>query len=319
MNSLTFDTFSHDVLSGLEAPYKRLDSKYFYDAIGDELFQKIMHSPEYYLTRCENEILSLQKEQIVAAFIQDLGTSFDIVEMGAGDATKSIHLLRELSHKRVNYTYYPIDISANVISSLGTNLPKELPNLNIQGLNGDYFDMLDQLNGISNKRKVVLFMGANIGNIAMAEVSGFLSKLKSKLNKGDLLLVGFDLKKDPWQILAAYNDSGGLTKAFNLNLLTRINNELGADFNTEAFSHYPTYNPHTGSCKSYLISKCHQAVSFPASGNQIHFRQHEPILMEISQKYSDDEIAVLAEETGFTKRDKFYDANKWFLDSLWRA
>ncbi len=309
--------FLHDVLNGLGSKPKYLESKYFYDAAGDKIFQQIMHAPEYYPTNCELEILSEQTDEIIKLFdIEQAG--FDLVELGAGDALKSSYLLKSLTDKQANFTYYPIDISANVISGLNERLPIRFPGLSVEGLNGEYFEMLQKANVLSRRRKVVLFLGSNIGNMLPQEARNFCKKLRESLSAGDLLLIGFDLKKDPQTILNAYNDKNGFTRDFNLNLLTRINKELGGEFNIGNFKHYANYDPGSGSCKSYLVSTCPQTVRIASGDADFEFTENECIYMEISQKYGLEEITLLAAATGFVPSDYFYDSKKWFVDAVWR-
>jgi len=310
-------TFYHDVVQGLTAPQKYLDPKYFYDAAGDVLFQQIMQCHEYYLTGCEMEILSSQSPQIAQA-LQLYAGSFDLVELGAGDATKSIHLLKQLLDNGVDYTYFPIDISVNVINQLQKNLPKQLPGLQLQGLNGEYFQALQQANQLTSRKKVILFMGANIGNFNVPAARNFCQQLRQYLQPGDLLLTGFDLKKHPQVILNAYNDATGITRAFNFNLLHRINRELGGDFDTSKFEHFPTYDPGTGACKSYLISLEDQVVHIGDS-TTVTFAENEALYMEISQKYSLEETDQLAALTGFKPVARFFDRKHWFTDCLWKC
>jgi len=314
------NAFYEDVKHGLINEPKKLHSKYFYDKTGDLIFQKLMHSPEYYLSKCELEILKNQSTEITNSFIKDFN-EFDLIELGAGDASKSIFLLRALlENKDVDFTYCPIDISSNIINKLEKKLPQMLPDLKIKGLNGEYLTMLQEHAEHSNKPKVILFLGANIGNMHYSDAIVFCEKLHDHLNKGDLLFIGFDLKKNPYTILAAYNDKAGLTKKFNLNLLKRINNELEGNFNVNTFSHYPCYDPATGECKSYLISQVNQDVVFGKNGDKttIHFQENEAIFMEISKKYSLDEIRNLADSAEFKATNHFLDSKKWFVDSLWK-
>ncbi|WP_036679504.1 L-histidine N(alpha)-methyltransferase [Daejeonella oryzae] len=308
--------FLNDVITGLTSSPKYLESKYFYDSIGDGLFQQIMHCPEYYPTPCELEILSKQTDVIIDLFMNS-NEGFDLIELGAGDALKSSYLLQSMVAKNIDFTYYPIDISANVISNLEKKLPLHIPGLPIHGLNGEYFEMLQKSNTLSNRKKVVLFLGSNIGNMFPAEAEKFCESLRENLSSGDLLLIGFDLKKDPQTILDAYNDKQGFTRDFNLNLLNRINRELGGNFNPEHFKHYPTYDPGTGSCKSYLVSTRQQVVNISAGDSSIEFKQNECIHMEISQKYDLEEIEVLAHKTGFKPLEYFYDSKNWFVDAVW--
>lgn len=307
--------FYNDVINGLKAANKYLQSKYFYDQAGDRLFQQIMACPEYYPTRCEMEILQHQSGNMADLFCQQ-GTPFDLVELGSGDATKSYYLLRELLKDKAPFTYYPIDISSNVIGSLENKLPVLLPGLNFKGLNGEYLDKVEQANHLSAHRKIVLFMGANIGNMAMQQATIFCRQLHDRMRPGDLLMIGFDLKKHPKTILDAYNDRQGITAAFNLNLLKRINRELDADFDLTQFEHYPSYDPGTGSCKSYLISRIAQQVHF-GTGDTIDFKENEAIFMEISQKYSLQETEYVARQSGFRPMHTFFDSKKWFADVLW--
>lgn len=317
VQAITTAQFRNDVLTGLNASPKYMQPKYFYDHQGDLLFQQIMEMEEYYLTNAEMEIFSKQSASI-ADLITAENTPFDLIELGAGDATKSIHLLKELSQRKQEFTYLPIDISANVIAHLESHLPKELPGLVIKGLNGDYFEMLHQGTALSNRRKVVLFMGANIGNMELEEARDFCKELNTSLSTGDLLVIGFDLKKNPKQILAAYNDANGITAAFNLNLLHRINRELDADFDLQSFEHYASYDPESGACKSYLISLKDQFVRIGGE-NIVQFAVNEPVYMEISQKYALSEMEEMAIATGFHCTSRFFDENKYFVDAVWRV
>ncbi len=276
-----------------------------------------MDSDEYYLTNCEMEIFSTQTSSIANVIIGQ-HRNFDVVELGPGDAVKSTYLLEELVRKNAIGTYFPVDISNNIIKLLHEELPRQLPQLNIHGLNGEYLSMLASAKKISNKIKLVLFMGSNIGNIAKEEVTDFCKSLREQLSKGDMLLVGMDLKKNPKQILAAYNDKKGYTRQFNLNLLHRINEELRANFKTDAFDHYATYDPGTGACKSYLVSLADQQVTIPDDVT-IKFAKDEAIFMEISQKYTVEESDKIAAQSGFEPVAHFYDTNKWFTDVIWKC
>ncbi|MEM1119370.1 MAG: L-histidine N(alpha)-methyltransferase, partial [Bacteroidota bacterium] len=201
---------------------------------------------------------------------------------------------------------------------LATALAKKWPTLDVDPIQGDYFKSLKQIPHQPNTQKVVLFMGGNIGNLDMEEASVFLRVLASHLHKGDLLMIGFDLKKDPQVILDAYNDQQGITRAFNLNLLNRINRELGGNFNKDNFKHWPTYNPLTGATKSYLVSVKAQDVFIEAIGKTYHFEAHEAIDMELSQKYSLTDIQHLAAKSGFTVKKNYMDRRNYFVDSLWQ-
>ena len=316
IQSPTLTAFAEDILQGLSGTPKKLSSKYFYDEQGDKLFQQIMRMPEYYLTDCELEIFESRKEGILQAIGQD---HFQLLELGAGDGMKTKVLLRHFLERGVDFQYQPIDISSNVLMELEESLRTELPALKVKALPGDYFKVLHELRGHSGQPKVVLFLGANIGNYTLEQAQRFLRAVAAELNPGDLLLTGFDLKKDPGVILNAYNDPAGITAAFNLNLLRRINRELGATFKLQDFKHWETYNPITGETKSYLVSRKDQHVFIKALSRSFHFEAWEAIDVELSKKYSLSELETLAKKTGFAVRQHFFDKKKYFVDSLWRV
>lgn len=310
--------FCKEITTSLQAQNKYLDSKYFYDAKGDALFKKIMNCKEYYLSRCELDILRLQSKNISQQITQSF-KKFDIIELGPGDASKSIHLLRALKEAKTDFNYVPIDISQNIITHLEAHIPTAIHGLKIKGLSGEYLEMLQEYSTTSNTPKIILFLGSTIGNLNSNQALSFCKSLHQFLKPNDLLFIGFDLMKDPRTILAAYNDREGITKDFNLNLLKRINNELGGNFDLQSFEHFPTYNPQSGQCKSYLISKTDQTVYIEKSDTTIHFHAHEAIFMETSKKYSIEETEKLAVEAGFSVSNHFFDSKKWFVDSIWKA
>jgi L-histidine N-alpha-methyltransferase len=309
--------FYYDVVCGLNANPKYLSSKYFYDAQGDKLFQDLMSCEEYYPTNCEMEIFAEQTADVCKTLMGD-GDAFDLIELGAGDATKSTYLLKYLLEQKADFTYLPVDISENIISYLNITLPVTLPGLQMTGLNGDYFAMLKKAAAISNKRKVIMFLGSNIGNMPVEDAQNFCKELRNHLSPGDMVLIGIDLKKNPTTVLAAYNDKGGITKQFNLNLLERINRDLLADFDLDQFEHYPTYDPETGSCKSYLISLKDQDVQLNGM-ETIHFEKDEYIFMEISQKFTVEQTDEMAAAAGFKPVSHFFDSKHWFIDAVWVA
>jgi len=312
----TVDQFRSDVLNGLRNTPKKLSSKYFYDKTGDHLFQQIMAMPSYYLTRCELDIFKNKTDELIDLLIPG-NEPFDLIELGAGDAMKSTYLLEQLIRKGINFTYMPIDISGNILSILHKKLSSQLPEIKITCLEGDYFEMLQKAASLSDRRKVVLFLGSNIGNMTPEEAEDFCLHLNSNLSQKDRVLVGFDLKKNPHTILEAYNDKEGITASFNLNLLTRINNELGGNFDLKQFQHYQTYDPVTGACRSFLISLISQDVTI--GNTKISFEENELIDMEISQKFSPEKIRNLAQKSGFTITGEIKDSKKWFVDTIWQV
>jgi len=308
--------FLEDVLAGLRQHPKHLQSKYFYDQKGDRLFQEIMALPEYYLTRCEMDIFENKTAELASGIRSDQ-TPFDLIELGAGDASKSMHLIRYLKEQGTDFRYMPIDISGNILSVLEQKLQDSIPNLDIQSLEGEYFDMLYKASLLSSRRKVILFLGSNIGNMELEEAYRFCFELRKNLNKGDVVLIGFDLKKEPNTILNAYNDTKGVTASFNLNLLERINKELEADFIITQFEHYETYDPLTGACRSYLISLQEQQVKI--GEHVFHFAANEPVYMEVSQKFSIEDTEKMAAQSGFQPHGRIMDNREWFVDVFWTA
>lgn len=311
----TFNQAVADVVSqGLGAKQKTLPSWLFYDENGDRIFQQIMRIPEYYPTRCEYDILQHYKDDLLKHF-QGSGQSFRLIEFGAGDGIKTEILLKHFIAHGSPFTYLPIDISANALEQLSERLTRALPGLRIQTLNKSYDDALISLRD-NVERKVILFMGANIGNFTLPEATQFLKKTLIHLASEDLMLIGFDLKKDPRIIHEAYDDPHGLTQSFNLNILSRLNRELGARFNPDDFSHYPYYDPETGTTKSFLISLKEQDVFIEALGKSYHFDAWETIQTEVSQKYDVEMIEKLMSITGFAIVDLLYDNRKYFCDVL---
>jgi len=306
--------FLENVIKGLSSYPKYLQSKYFYDSTGDRLFQKIMASKDYYLTRAEMEILKNKSKQIAREICGKQKT--DVVEFGPGDAVKSIHLIKRMVKNKCIGHYFPIDISENIIELLKKKFEKNLPSLKTIGLHGEYFSMLNQTKIHSDNKRLVIILGANIANYTPEGTMYFLRNLESKLASGDRVLIGFDLKKDPQKILAAYNDRQGFTSRFNLNLLSRINRELNGNFKVNQFTHYRTYDPGSGACKSYLISKRKQQVSI--GQHKFNFEKDEDIYMEISQKYSLEQISDLADSSGFKQMKVFTDSKNYFADVLWQ-
>lgn len=315
-STLTDSLFAREVHAGLTSTPKTLPSKYFYDERGDELFQTIMSLGEYYLTRSEFEIFAEQKDKILDAFIGET-SGFKLIELGAGDGTKTKVLLEHFVKSDVNFSYAPIDISQNVLDQLTSDLEENLPQLKLEPIQGDYFKALASLNKQHTCREIVLFLGSNIGNFSPIESIDFLSHLGENLSSGDMLLIGFDLMKDPQAILNAYNDKMGVTKEFNLNLLTRINNELGGDFDTSKFEHFPTYDPITGETKSHLVSTVKQNVYIEELDQVYSFDAWEAIHTEVSQKYSFKMIEEFAAKAGFRIKKNFLDSNEYYVDSLW--
>ena len=309
--------FIDEVRTGLQKTPKRLSSRFFYDAEGSRIFQAIMRTPEYYLTRSEYEILDTHKGGLLQLFAPD-DRPFELVELGAGDGLKTKLLLGHFGKKKANFAYVPVDISADALDGLVADVSQQWPHLQLRPRHTDYLKALEQLSEESGARRVVLFLGSNIGNFTPDEAIDFYRQLHHRLQPGDLVLTGFDLQKHPAIIHAAYNDQQGLTKAFNLNLLRRINRELDADFDLAAFDHYETYSPETGEARSYLVSQKAQNVQVGALSMAVSFQYGEIIHTEISRKFTRAQIEQLAQHSGFSVAGWFTDAKGYFADVVFR-
>ena len=307
--------FAKHIDAGLSKENKYLSSKYFYDEKGDDLFTQIMGLEEYYLTRSEFEIFSEQK----AAIFQSLpfrNEEFDLVELGSGDGCKTKILLEEFMITNRTFHYLPIDISSNSLELLKNNLDEIFP-IEVKTFNYQYLEGLKKIYEYSSERpKLILFLGSNIGNLQPDETVVFLKKVAAIKNPQDVILLGIDLKKDPTIIHRAYSDSKGITASFNLNLLDRINRELGGDFVTERFYHYASYDPLSGAAKSYIVSKMKQEVSIKETGRSYQFHQGETIFTEISQKYSLSELKDIANRSGLELITSFQDSADHFADVI---
>lgn len=309
--------FAKDILEGLSANPKYLSSKYFYDDRGSQIFQDIMRMSEYYLTDCELEIFQTHKQDILNEFANIKG-GFELVELGAGDGFKTKILLSHFLKQQTDFRYAPIDISSIAVENLVNDLNNHIPKLKVKGRIGDYFELMKEIKINGYSRKIILFLGSNIGNYSYEESIKFLTYLKSVMHKQDQVLIGFDLKKEPKIILNAYNDPHGHTANFNLNLLQRINNELDADFYLSNFKHQEEYSSATGTAKSYLISQIDQEVNIQILDKTISFDEGEKVFMEMSQKYDLEMINELAEKSGFEIVRNFFDERQFFVNSLWK-
>lgn len=308
--------FAENVLEGLTAKKKHLSSKYFYDDKGSHIFQQIMKMPEYYPTNCEFEILTEQSESIFERL--DFKSKFNIVEFGSGDGTKTKQLLQAFLNKHADFTYMPIDISEEAILILEENIRTSIPGpgIKMESKIGDYFEVIKDISK-EDTPNLFLFLGGNIGNYKKEEAFDLLQKFASGMKKGDKLLLGIDLQKSPRIIQKAYDDPHGITKAFNLNLLHRINRELEADINISQFDFYCHYNPENGEVNSYVYSLVKQRFYSRVLNKSFIFEKNETIWTELSKKYNFSEIEALAEKLGFRVLENFIDSKQYFTDSLW--
>jgi L-histidine N-alpha-methyltransferase len=310
------ERFARDVLLGFSAEQKFLPSKYFYDARGSKLFERITEIDEYYLTGCEFDVFARHGADIADSLDAD---ALDVIELGAGDGRKTKVLLSNLLAAGKQLNYMPVDISASAVSELVHSVRESHHAVQVEGLTGEYFDCLRNLQREPGHPSLVLFLGSTIGNMDRVSAMQFLRKLREHLDDGDYLLIGFDLKKDIDLMMAAYNDSEGLTREFNLNLIGRINRELGGHLPVDKFDHYGFYNPVKGAMESYLVSREEQEVQIDALNRCFHFDAYEGIHMEQSTKYLEKDILDMASHAGFESVAHWQCTRGWFVDALWRV
>lgn len=269
------DRFARDVREGLARRPKTIPSMHFYDDRGSRLFRQITRLTEYYPTHCEREILETHAAEIARTVAAQ---PLRVVEFGAGDGHKTEVLLRRFLDDGLEFEYVPIDICRQSIEGLCASLragtgPRRL---RIRGVVAEYLDGLAAVGREPAARNLVLFLGSNVGNLAHPEARRFLRSLRRALQPGDWALIGFDLKKDPEVLRRAYDDPAGVTREFNLNLLDRINRELGGRFDRSRFRHYATYNPRQAAMESWLVSLENQRVPVRALDRVFAFRTCGP-------------------------------------------
>jgi L-histidine Nalpha-methyltransferase len=308
------DEFASDVKHGLSLTRKSLKSKYFYDKIGSSLFEQICVQPEYYITRTEADILQERLAEIVSLFSDDVS----IVELGSGSASKTRIIFDHVLQRQDYLHYFPIDVSHSMLSESMRTLSSDYPALHITGISSDYANGLDRATDLIALqshvpcKKLILFLGSSIGNFEPQETESFFQMLRDKMERTDLLLVGFDLQKDPAILNSAYNDKAKITQRFNLNLLSRINRELGGDFNIKSFEHRAFYNVDEQRVEMHLVSKRDQESHIRFIQESFTFKEGESIHTENSYKYSHEQIRKLAEDNCFELKMNFMDQRKWF-------
>ena len=307
------NAFAEDVRRGLTAAPKALQPHYFYDALGSALFNAICELPEYYVTRAETEILTRHADEIAAAF----GAPARLVELGSGSARKSRLLIEALLARQDELEYMPVDVDGEILESSSRSLLDEFAELTIHAVCADFRDpaaALCELSPDDGLHTVVLFLGSSIGNLDLDTAVTMLASLRGLLASGDMLFLGADLKK-PREILEpAYDDPLGVTAAFNLNVLARINRELGGDFDLRAFEHRAFYNEAAGRIEMHLVSRRAQTVH--VGDLTVSFAEGESIHTENSHKYDDATLEALAACAGFRIERRWTDSRGWFADLL---
>jgi len=298
------ESFLAEVLIGLRKPQKELPSKYFYDERGSQLFERICELKEYYITRIEASIMQAHIEEMVEL----IGPRVLVIEHGCGNCEK-VRFLMDHLHDPV--AFIPIDISQEQLLQVAKELDSIYPQLQVLPVCADYTSSFElPVPKRENKRTVVYFPGSTIGNFDPIPAKHFLEHIASLCGSGGALLIGVDLKKDPAVLHSAYNDSDGLTAAFNLNLLARINRELGCDFHLDGFEHYAFYNPRESRVETHLVSQRGQVVHI--DGETISFAKGESVWTENSYKYNLDEFKQMAAAAGLRVERVWVDERQWF-------
>jgi len=309
------DEFAHDVLTGLSSNPKYISSKYFYDKIGSDLFVQIMHSDEYYVTDAELDIFQNKTSEIIEGLALEKDQQYEIIELGAGDGSKTIHLLSALLEREYGFDYIPIDISIDALKGLENSLSTQLPDLSVKSQHGEYFSVLNQLK--NNKLpKIILFLGSNLGNLTDEQSTEFIYALGSELQTNDKILLGLDMIKSREIVLPAYNDAKGITAEFNYNLLRRMNRELDADFVIDQFIHAPDYIESEGIAKSFLKSLVDQKVTIGRLNKIFNFNKGELLQTEMSRKYNDEVIGNILNKTDFKITDKIVDSKNLYANYI---
>lgn len=300
--------FAQDVRAGLLGHPKSLPCRYFYDAEGSGLFEAICELPEYYLTRAEREILVERSAELAARF----PTEITLVELGSGSAAKTQILIEALLRRHGALRYVPVDISREMLQESARGLLARYPDLRIVAVAGEYRDGLQHLNSPAGRRTLILWLGSSIGNLERREAGAFLHQVRDAMRPGDRLLVGIDLRKDSDILVPAYDDAAGVTARFNVNLLARINRELGGRFDLTRFRHRALYNEVDGRIEMYLVSTGAQRVAIDGLDVEVAFAAGEAIHTENSYKYSLAEIDALADQADLRIEAQWFDAGRRF-------
>ncbi len=310
------DKFSTDILKGLTQKKKYLPSKYFIDEHSFDLYYKIAELSESYIARSERDILLNNRVNIINL----LGSEpFNFIELGPGDLHKTQILMKEFFVRLIEFNYIPVDISMHCLKQVEFYLKKPFPKQTIYCLLTDYYKGLPLTELPEQRKNICFLLGSIIGDLLKQDGIKFLSSIKNDLKKNDYFIIGFDLKKDIHQLLNAFNDSLGLYAQYNKSILRRINSVFSGNFQISAFKHYATYNVHSNAVECYLISNKQQTVYLEELNTEIKFEKWEPILTQVSQKYSIDDIEEMAEKSGYSVKKHFFDSKNYFVDSVWEV
>lgn len=309
-----FAPYAQEVHDGLANRPRTLPPKLFYDLAGSALFEQITRLPEYYLTRTELEILQERAGEIVSR----AGQCLTVVELGAGTAAKTLTLLAALQRRQLRVEYFPVDISPAALAEARKRVEGSCPGLYIHPVIADFSDGFCFLRSVTG-RKLVLFLGSSIGNLHPVEAASTLRKVHGELTAGDALLIGTDLAKDPAILLPAYDDAQGVTAVFNKNILRRINRELHADFEVDAFRHVASWDPDSSRIEMYLESMRSQRVNIRNLRLNLKIDAGERIHTENSYKYTTPMIYGILDAAGFALEETWLDRKQWYAVHLARV
>lgn len=304
-SSTTYNTgraLAAELVHGLTCPRKYISPKFFYDDMGSQLFERITKLPEYYPTRTETAILAQNAQEIADC----IGGNAVLIEPGAGTCDKVRHLLTAVRPS----VYLPQDISANFLFQTAAEFKKDYPWLKVQPLVGDFFESIELPDGLPDGRRVVFYPGSTIGNFDPDQAISFLRDMRQLVGTDGGLLVGVDLQKDPVLLEAAYNDSAGVTAAFNRNILAHANRILDSDIDVDAFKHQAFYDAEQSRIEMHLV--CTRAQTLDCNGTPVHFANGETIHTESSYKYSVKSFAELGRQSGFVSRRVWMDRSELF-------
>ena len=304
-------TFAEEISSSLDTDLKSINPKFFYDKNGSVLFEKICFLPEYYPTRTEISILKKLKNDLSLYLDKD----FRLVELGSGSSVKTRLILDIFTQLQDIVEYFPIDIS-DILTESSEQLLRDYDNLRITGIIDTYEGGLEFLKTYDLKKNLIIFLGSSFGNFSPTDGYNFLKKINSTMKHGDLFLIGLDMVKNTPTLESAYNDSEGITAKFNLNVLSRINNELDADFNLNNFSHHAIYNEEDQRIEMYLKSLVNQTVVLSKSNLSLKLKKDELIHTEYSHKYHLSQISELLHSAGFNVEHTWLDENQYFSLTL---
>jgi L-histidine Nalpha-methyltransferase len=304
---VTLPSYAEEVAQGLTTRPKWLPCKLFYDGTGSELFEEITRLPEYYLTRTELEILSERADEMA----RTIGDDVTVVELGAGTAMKICPLLESLSRGRIRVRYFPVDISRAALNQARERVESACGQVSVRPVVVDFSDGFEFLRSIPG-RKLVAYLGSSIGNFDPTTAVSMLSQIRRQLAAQDMLLLGTDLVKRKSMLVAAYDDSAGVTEQFNKNILVRLNRELFANFDLDSFRHVAVWNPRLSRMEIYLESQRPQSVDLPALYLRVNFAGGERIHTENSYKYTVETAKSMLECSGYLPTHTWFDQRNWF-------